>query len=79
MSFNLTSQQVCAHCSSTGITDNTPVLCTSVLRFKRSVAFSTGHLPGFQVYFLSFCRDKYNWPEEIWLESGDTIIRGTGM
>ena len=42
------------HCSNTGNTDNTPVLCTSVLRFKHSIAFSTGHLPGFQVYFLLF-------------------------
>ena len=50
-------------------TDHTVELCTSVLRFKH-IAFSTGHLPGFQVYLLSFflaffCRDKYNWPEEI--------------
>ena len=35
------------------------------------------------IFFLSFCRDKYNWPEEIdvvgdilWLDTGD---RGTGM
>ena len=30
-----------------------------------AVAFSTGHLPGSHVYFLSFFRNKYNWPEEI--------------
>ena len=38
----LISQQVCLkvlHCSSTGNTDHTPVLCTSVLRFKYSLAF----------------------------------------
>ena len=45
--------------------NHTPVLCTSVQRFKHSIAFSTGHLPGSQRYFLSFCRDKYNWSEEI--------------
>ena len=77
MSFNLISQQclclIFLHCSSTGKTDHTPVLCTSVLRFKHSVAFSSIVLH-FQVdtslafkcvVFLSFRRDKYNWPEEI--------------
>ena len=43
----------------------TPVLSTSVQRFKQGIAFSTGHFSGSQVYFLSFCRNTYNWPEEI--------------
>ena len=62
MNFNL--YLIFLHCSSTGKTDHTPVLCTSVLRYKHSVAFSNG-LPGFYCVYFFFCRDKYNWPEEI--------------
>ena len=88
MSFNLISQLANKSVPnippllSTGKADHTPVLCTSVLRFKHSVAFLTGYLPGFQVYFLSFCRDKYNWPEEIycaWTVETKLSERGTGM
>ena len=68
ISFNLINlpTRVCLiflHCSSTTILQ----YCVHLYRDLSIVLHSQldTYLPGSQVYFLSLCRNKYNWPEEI--------------
>ena len=91
MSFNLISQQcLCLIFLIVQVQETLTILqyCIHLYRNLSMVLHSQldTSLAFRCIFFLSFCRDKYNWPEKIrccgrylWLNSGDIIIRGTGM